>query len=87
MGLSSSLNSAFRNARTAVGEPAQGVDYVGLFSVILCLVLYLKQDALAQQLCGFVSCSSQGIDQMQCECHGSWHSQKSDHYPEALRVT
>ena len=58
-------------------EPAQGVDSVGLFSVI-CYVLYLKHDALAQQLCGFVSCSSQGIDQMQCEYHGSWHSQKSD---------
>ena len=61
-----------------MGEPAQqGVDNVGLFSV-MCYVLYLKHDALAQQLCGFVSCSSPGIDPMQCECHGSWHSQKSD---------
>ena len=60
-----------------MGEPAQAVDCVGLFSV-MCYVLSLKHDALAQQLCGFVSCSSQGIDQMQCECHGSWHSQKSD---------
>ena len=34
--------------------------------------------ALAQQLCGFVSCSSPGNDPMQCECHGSWHSKKSD---------
>ena len=33
MDLPSSLNSAFQNARTAVGEPAQGVDNVGLFSV------------------------------------------------------
>ena len=32
--LPSSLNSAFHNARTAVGEPAQGVDSVGLFSVM-----------------------------------------------------
>ena len=59
-----------------MSEPEQGVDNVGLFSV-MGYVLYLKHDALAQQLCGFVSCSSQGIDQMQCECHGSWHSQKS----------
>ena len=65
------------NARTAVGGPAQGVDNVGLFSV-MGYVLYLKHDALARQLCGFVSCSSSGIDPMQCECHGSWHSQKSD---------
>ena len=51
MGLSSSLNSAFRNAWTAVGQPAQGVDNVGLFSV-MCYFLYLKHDALAQLLCG-----------------------------------
>ena len=43
-----------------MGEPAQGVDNVGLCSV-MCYLLYLKHDdALAQQLCGFVSCSSQG---------------------------
>ena len=60
MDLPSSLNSAFYNARTAVGEPAQGVDKVGLCSV-MCYLLYLKHDdALAKQLCGFVSCSSQG---------------------------
>ena len=51
MGLSSSLNSAFHNATTAVGQPAQGVDNVGLFSV-MCYFLYLKHDALAQLLCG-----------------------------------
>ena len=55
MDLSSLLNSAW----TAVGEP--GVDSVGLFSV-MCNFLYLKHDALAQQLCGFVSRSFQGID-------------------------
>ena len=51
MVLSSSLNSAFRNVNTAVGEPAHGVDSGGLFSV-MCYFLYLKHDALAQQLCG-----------------------------------
>ena len=86
MDLSSSLNSAFHNARTAVGEPAQGVDNVGLFSVMCCF-LYLKHDALAQQLCGYVSCSSQGIDQTQCECHGSWYSQKSDVFLTISRTT
>ena len=50
MGLSSSLNSAFRNVNTAVGEPAHGVDSGGLFSV-MCYFLYLKHDALGQQLC------------------------------------
>ena len=84
--LSSSLNSAFHNARTAVGEPAHGVDNVGLFSVMCCF-LYLKHDALAQQLCGYVSCSSQGIDQTQCECHGSWYSQKSDVFLTISRTT
>ena len=75
MDLPSSLNSAFRNARTAAGEPAQGVDSVGLFSV-MCYFLSLKHDALAQQLCGFRS--PPGINQMQCECHGSCRrSQKS----------
>ena len=109
MGLSS-LNRALHNARTAVGEPAHGVDNVGLFSV-MCYVLYLKHDALAQELCGLFhvplkvltkcnvnvihSCDihvsvhssrsqqlcwfllhfSSGVDQMQRECHGSWHSQ------------
>ena len=35
-----------------MGEPAQGVDNVGLFSV-MCYFLYLKHDALAQQLVSF----------------------------------
>ena len=61
MDLPSSLNSGFQNARTAVGEPAQGVDSVGLFSVIR-YYHHLKHDALVQQLCGFVSRSFQGID-------------------------
>ena len=41
MDLPPSLNSAFYNARTAVGEPAQGVDNVGLCSV-MCYLLYLN---------------------------------------------
>ena len=58
-----------------MGEPAQGVDNAGLFSV-MCYFLYLKHDALAQQL---VSFAVRGINQMQCECHGSCRrSQKSD---------
>ena len=69
-----------------MGEPAQGVDNVGLFSV-MCYVLSMKHDALAQQLCGFVSCSSPGINPMQCECHGSWHSQKSDVFLTISRTT
>ena len=84
--LSSSLNSACHNARTAVGEPAQGVDNVGLCSV-MCYFLYLTHDALAQQLCGFISRSSQCIDPMQCECHDSWHSQKSDVFLTISRTT
>ena len=47
MDLLSSLNSALCDARTAVGEPAQGVGRGGL----LC---YLEHDALAQQLYEFV---------------------------------
>ena len=35
MDLPSSLNSAFCNARSAVGEPAQGVGSGGLFTVVL----------------------------------------------------
>ena len=70
-----------------MGEPAQGVDNVGWFIIVYVLFSLLKHDALAHQLCRFVSCSSRGSEQMQCECHGSWHSQKSDHYPEVLRVT
>ena len=62
MDLPSSLNSAFHNARTAVGEPAQGVDNVGLFSV-MCYVLYLKHDALAQQLCGLFHVPLQALTQ------------------------
>ena len=67
-----------------MGEP--GVDSVGLFS-FMCYFLYLKHDALAQQLCGFVSCSSPSIDPMQCECHGSWYSQKSDVFLTISRTT
>ena len=78
MDLPSSLNSAFHNVRTAVGEPAQGVDNVGVFSV-MCYFLDLKHDALVQQLCEFVSRSSHSNGQLQCECHGSWYSQISDH--------
>ena len=35
MDLPSSLNSAFCDARTSVGEPAQGVGSGGLFTVVL----------------------------------------------------
>ena len=55
--------------------------------VLLCYFLYLTHDALDQQLCGFVSRSSQCIDPMQCECHDSWHSQKSDVFPTISRTT
>ena len=40
MDLPSSLNSAFHNGRTAVGEPAQGVDNVGVFSVIVLFFVF-----------------------------------------------
>ena len=50
MDLPSSLSSAFFDARTAVGEPAQGVGSGRRFTV----VLFLEHDALAQQLCVFV---------------------------------
>ena len=80
-----SHNSAsLPQSKDCSGWPAQGV---GLFSVMCYVLYFMKHDALAQQLCGFVSCSSQGIDQMQCECHGSWHSQKSDVFLIISRTT
>ena len=80
---------------STVPSTMQELQWVSLhraWTVLGCLVvhvyvLYLKHDALAQQLCRFVSCSSQGIDPMQCECHGSWHSQKSDVFLTISRTT
>ena len=39
MDLPSSLNSAFRNARAAAGERAQGVDVLGC--LVLCVIFFL----------------------------------------------